>query len=720
MTTTKSQSEGFSGFAKFLIVLTAVGVLGAGYYAFQTFGDTQIGITLQTQTATQNGLVAHWTMDGPHIDLASSTAEMRDASGNADHGDWVSHASTTVLGRIGQAIEFDGTDDHVIRQNDFPKNEGTIAAWLKPDQIRFMMAVYESSCNNSNCDGGGSGSSVVEIELGVDDAPDTWWFQYQDGNGSDGTRYRIFGEGPDAIAGEWAHVVATWNYTGDMELYVNGERASSTDISGQSFAGLTSQYRFLGRVGDHTSSRSWDGDMDDIRIYDEQLSAEAVKRLYQLGATSKIQKTANSIRGLVAHYTFDDVDIDTNETNAEIRDKSGKGNHGDLEAHSGATVPGVIGEALDFNGTDEWIDAGGEPIYQLNEVTFAAWVNVDSSHSGNGQPVAYYKNGNNGWDLRYNNGAGGIMIHDDLDGGDENHYATSISTDAWYHYALMLEDNGDGTWSNIFYINGELVGTSSASDTSLATTTTTVGDVTIGARHPSLGSSFALDGIIDDVRIYNQAITAEDVQLLYALGSSTAETKNTVNQTLPVQPSLKDSLVAHYTFDGPDIDLSLDTAEVRDTSGNANHGNWFNHASTTRAGRIGQGIDFDGTDDYVDVGSIGTIRTISFWIKTDDTTSREIINVDGTDHIEITAGSVISAVSFPSNTVYVDGAIDATVITKEWHHVVVVVNSGSVSGSTFQIGRVGSGYFDGKVDNVQVFDRALTANEVIDLYEQGE
>ncbi|OGG58376.1 hypothetical protein A2765_05505 [Candidatus Kaiserbacteria bacterium RIFCSPHIGHO2_01_FULL_56_24] len=136
-------------------------------------------------------------------------------------------------------------------------------------------------------------------------------------------------------------------------------------------------------------------------------------------------------------------------------------------------------------------------------------------------------------------------------------------------------------------------------------------------------------------------------------------------------------------------------------------------------GKRGKALDFDGSGSYISVGNAGSgIKTIAFWMKADDTTSRKIINIDGTDQIELNSSSEVVATSFPAATVYVDASTASAVVDTGWHFVVITDSTG-VSASTFEIGRVASSYFDGKIDEVRTYTRALSAAEIAKLYQSG-
>jgi len=85
-------------------------VVATGYYFYtQVQGAGTIGKTT-TPTGLEDGLVGHWTFDGP--DMVNNVA---DVSGNGRHATlYYSNATTTFIGKIGQALNFDGIGDHIL------------------------------------------------------------------------------------------------------------------------------------------------------------------------------------------------------------------------------------------------------------------------------------------------------------------------------------------------------------------------------------------------------------------------------------------------------------------------------------------------------------------------------------------------------------------------------------------------------------------------------
>lgn len=145
---------------------------------------------------------------------------------------------------------------------------------------------------------------------------------------------------------------------------------------------------------------------------------------------------------------------------------------------------------------------------------------------------------------------------------------------------------------------------------------------------------------------------------------------------------------------------------------------------TPVAGRTGQALSFDGANDYVDGGNMSSttisaspIKTISFWMKADDITTRPVINIDGTDKVDIGTNAIV-ATSFPASTIYIDGTAGST-ITTGWHHVVITDTIGVIP-INFQIGTDGTNYFDGILDEVRLYNRVITSSEITRLYRMGK
>ena len=136
----------------------------------------------------------------------------------------------------------------------------------------------------------------------------------------------------------------------------------------------------------------------------------------------------------------------------------------------------------------------------------------------------------------------------------------------------------------------------------------------------------------------------------------------------------------------------------------------------------GFALDFDGSNDYVDVGNVAIgIQTISFWVEVDDITSRtdHVLDLNGTDYIKIVNGEV-TVNNIDNPTYYINGISGNRIIASidAWYHVAVTTATG-INVTDMDIGRVEGEtpeYFDGKIDEVRLWDDVRTVNEISSYY----
>ena len=121
-------------------------------------------------------------------------------------------------------------------------------------------------------------------------------------------------------------------------------------------------------------------------------------------------------------------------------------------------------------------------------------------------------------------------------------------------------------------------------------------------------------------------------------------------------------------------------------------------------------LDFDGTDDYVDVGTgPGTVKTVEFWVNPASTTEY-LIDLNGTAYIWINSGTV-TASGFDSPTIYVNGVSATSISANIWQHITVTTNTG-INADNFDIGRNGSNYLTGKIEEVRIWNNVRIEAEI--------
>jgi hypothetical protein len=202
---------------------------------------------------------------------------------------------------------------------------------------------------------------------------------------------------------------------------------------------------------------------------------------------------ANGIPGLVAAYNFDEG------AGSVLSDISGNGNDGTIRRAT--YVGGRTGSALSFDGTS-YVTILDNPSLDLTSgMTLEAWVRP--TLTGNIRPVIYKERSVGAsyalFSANSNSGRPAGSIRTSLDRTVTAPSAIPSST--WTHLALTY----DGTTVRLF-VNGVQVSSTAAS-----------GPIAVGSGVLRIGaapnSSDYFRGLIDDVRIYDRALSPAQIQV---------------------------------------------------------------------------------------------------------------------------------------------------------------------------------------------------------------
>ena len=220
-----------------------------------------------------------------------------------------------------------------------------------------------------------------------------------------------------------------------------------------------------------------------------------------------------SASGLVGYWSFDGTGSIANNQIAGLRDESGRGNHGtasNANATGMAFVPGRVGNAVTFDGVDDFVSSPdsatlgsifGTEIFTLEAWAFPRdWVNwrsiINKSNSGwhSAQPAGLFAD-MDGFSVRIGQG---------IDAGGQNVVAfMPAALNQWYHVVGVA----NGSILQL-YVNGVLRG-------SVAITMnppTNNDPLMIGRFVGQLGS---FNGLIDEVRIHNRALTEAEIRATF-------------------------------------------------------------------------------------------------------------------------------------------------------------------------------------------------------------
>ena len=219
-----------------------------------------------TSTSAQFGLQVHLPFDGADGNLTA------DASGNNRPGTLVGFESNQTIwipGKIGNAIQFDGTNDWGSIPYSLDDNF-TIALWLKSTDVRGNGNWgYENTLLTGN-----TNSYQVCIHTGKFSAWAGWYT---------GSKLRQTSNA-SVSTGSWVHVAfsrqhVTGNY-GNFRTYINGSKDAGPIYKNEK--PFTGALLYMGKA--ITDANYFlNGALDDLRIYDRTLSDAEVKALYDLG-----------------------------------------------------------------------------------------------------------------------------------------------------------------------------------------------------------------------------------------------------------------------------------------------------------------------------------------------------------------------------------------------------------------------------------------------------
>ena len=229
--------------------------------------------------------------------------------------------------------------------------------------------------------------------------------------------------------------------------------------------------------------------------------------------TAEAEDGGDLARGLVGRWTFDEGE------GTIARDSSGGANHGRVMGGAKWTE-GRIGGALEFDGMDDFVSIPNESSFDITgSITVSAWIKVES-FSKSWQAIV--TKGDRSWRLHRANDTKSVgWACSDLSRQQigDLYGKKAVMDGQWHHVAGVL----DGSKTSIF-----VDGTIDASAQSSPNISVNDFPVLIGANAQVKGRLFR--GLIDDVRIYNRALSVDEVRTLSKGGAAAAPSTTVVQK----------------------------------------------------------------------------------------------------------------------------------------------------------------------------------------------
>ncbi len=365
----------------------------------------------------------------------------------------------------------------------------------------------------------------------------------------------------------------------------------------------------------------------------------------------------------------------------------------------GATrVDGKFGKGLSFDGVNDYVNVPSSPSLEINsQMTITAWIKPFAQQNWNTIIQRQWIYTGSFWfGLDFNGLEFGLK--NDIDGEVRARYDTSLTLGQWYFVVATY----DGSAMTV-YLNGQ-----AGTPMTQQGTFSNFGNYMIGVH-----SSYSwFNGTIDEVRIYNRSLSEAEIQ---------AE----MNSYRPMNRT-----IAAWSFE--------------------ESGQYANDTHIWVKGKYGSALNFDGVNDYVNLSSINlptTAITVTLWIKASSyssTTWTKFINTGPTSTMGIIGGqgelgqdTWFLELTWDVQAVW--EAVDISQLVGKWKFVAIGWNGthafGGADGSWDLLGTSGINpdwagkpltlgathdgeeNFNGTIDEVRIYNRALTQEEILVDYQ---
>lgn len=656
-----------------------------------------------------DGLVGYWKMDETAANSCSDGTDTCDSSGNAMNGTWVDHASYGP-GKFGNGTVYDGVDEFLdddrttIADNDLldfgAAQDFSFSMWFKRDTPGATEVLFNKSSGSVGYEVNFNGSNQVRL-----------WI-----NGA----YLITTTNALTDSTSWHQVVVTVKRNGKTDLYIDGINWASVASNQNTTANNGSLF-----VGSNGTSAVFDGNIDEFRIYNRALTPNEVSQLY------------NWAPGPVGWWKMDEGSWDG--TANEVKDSSGFGNNG--TATSATTTSGKFGHAGQFNDSSSLVTVTAGASSNLTDLpvskafSISAWIYNNAALADNEYDSIVSKSdiGGVGYIFNILRWSSTYYLDCELTATVDPRSTAAIPNPlgGWHHVFARYDDLGDRK-IDLFYDGVELT---------YFTETPATGPITTDSTHDFFIGAYynwnIFGGKIDDVKIYNYWRTNKQII-------------EDMNADHPAPGSPVSSALGYWKFDeGADNTCSGGANDVCNSGFKGTTLDGTSTATRTDAGKYGKALDFDGTDDVATIADSATVDlyqqtgySVCGWIAPDnagegnagewwskgnsyvrvDTLSGSTVEVSALFDLATDDATRNTTKTIPTTTysnicvtweddlddelsIYINGQLEGSSVDGNG-------SAADDSASQVLIGGDSSNNFDGKIDEVKIYNFALTADEV--------
>jgi hypothetical protein len=707
-----------------------------------------------------NNLEGYWNMNEASAASCASGKDNCDLSVNSADGTWTGATSSTTAKYV---RSLDVSADSTERMQTGARNwgfstSGTVSAWIKTSSSAAQTVFSLAPAGTAN--------DEFLVYIGT-----TLQIYEHKSSGN----YWQRASSSTVNTGNWVHVVVTMDGTGEsaLRVYVNGVQETGTSITAGSPSAISDSSTRVASIGwrnNDNASEDFIGYIDDVRVWGRTLSPDEVEQVYNDSSaitanlstvikpsTISYPTAANAEKASspVAYWKLDDGTGTTSQDSGQ--------NNLDLTLAASTATPTwqtedlcITGKCLLFDGSNDYASKTDDDKLDFaaaDNFTISAWVKHSGAIATNPDYILTKASGATYTGYKLYMSSTGQLCFDTRDGtnaADSACSGTGFDDNKW-HFVVGVKE---GTSAVRIYVDGAL----KASDASIASTGSLANSGTIYLGVDADGTSNSWAGFIDDVKIYrdNSIRSAAQVQAAYNSRSNNegANVLGAYNQK-----ALSDGLVGYWKMDQSSWNGTA--GEVIDSSGNGFNGTAVSTATTTSTNaKFANSGTFNGTSDYVTIADNAVLRvtkfTLSAWVrpaatlKTGEVIGKRSLCADTHEDfpyaLDVVSDGSVTLVRSNGGDYTDDGTSSATgiVTAGSWYHLVatydgqynrIYVNGTQVASSydggttatntqPVAIGRqaaLGSGcqpdfYYKGLIDEARIYNRALSGNEVSQLY----
>jgi len=679
-------------------------------------GVTDLAVGAQSDDDGGSGKGAVWILFLNSIECVAPPAQMVSWWPGDGHANDIQDSNPGTLigdatfanGFVDEAFRFGGTNGYVSAP--FTQTGAfTVDFWVKADST--SQPPFTSLFSSSN-----PGNYDPFFQIDFDNSGN---YRFHAGGASP-----LFVDiGPAST--NFQHVAVTYDGASTVKTYLNGVEQNTGNWLG---APLSFEVAKIGTNRDTTSF--FDGIIDEVEIFNRVLMQSEIQSIYEAGSAGKCKPCVAPPSSMVSWWPLDEK---TGNVAEDIRDA----NYGTYY-DSPTPVAGKVDGALSFDGINDAVKIPASTNLNVGigpGFTIDAWINPFDLDGA--QPLVEWNENIGvaspiGVQLFISFPDDGKLYANIVDTGGGSHTIATdspvISANTFQHVALTYDkDSGVAT----LYKDGAIV----KQDNLGSFTPQTSFDLFFGERPYPPGLVAYYQGIMDEVELFDRALSQSEIQSIYYAGSA-GKCKSCITP-----PS---GLINWW--DGDSVSGSIASDIIGNNNGIMSFG------TTTVPGKVGNAFHFDGMNDdiIIPAGVFGGTSelTIDAWIKTDSANppgefqaivsavASEFVHFQANDGFGViavyTSGGPVSSFSLPTIS---------EVPTGVYRHVAISIKSGDsrlyVDGAlvgqnpaTFSTItptddlHIGSGsgnqrYFHGDIDEVEIFNRALLQSEIEDIYNAG-